>query len=147
MEGTATSIEANQDALDTLYAELTAEVPAAKCGESQAAMPVTISLDDDLLLKKAVEARNGEKFRALFYDGPRGYPSASEADMALCLLLAFWTGRDTARMDRLYRKSALYRQKWDAERRDSTYGWETIHKAAAVCTVVYDPRRTSTRQG
>ncbi len=142
VEGTPTSIEANQDVLDTLYAELTAEVPAAKCGESQAAMPVTISLDDDLLLKKAGEARNGEKFRALFYDGPRGYPSASEADMALCLLLAFWTGRDTARMDRLYRKSALYRQKWDAERRDSTYGWETIHKAAAVCTVVYDPRRT-----
>src|SRR6266702_1458065 len=143
VEETPLRIEGNQEALSALYAELTAKVPSTDLREYHQADPLAaIPLDDDLLLQKAVEARNGEKFRSLFYEGARGYPSPSEADMALCLLLAFWTGCDTVRMDRRYRKSALYRQKWDTSRSESTYGWETIHKAATLCTVVYDPRRT-----
>jgi putative DNA primase/helicase len=142
VEGTPVTIEANQETLDALYAEMTVGDAAQPGKKHQAGPQPALSLEDDLLLKKAVEARNGEKFRALYYHGPQGYPSASEADMALCLMLAFWTGRDTARMDRLYRKSVLYREKWDTARSESTYGWDTIHKAAAVCTVVYDPRRT-----
>ncbi len=61
------------------------------------------------------------------------------------MLLAFWTGKDLERMDRLYRKSALYRDKWDSARSESTYGWETLHRAAARCLLVYDPQQ-STRQ-
>ena len=141
VEGTPVNIESNQKALDALYAELTEQVAVTNSSENQYQKASANFLDDDALLKKAVEARNGEKFRALFYEGARGYPSASEADMALCLLLAFWTGRNKARMDCLYRKSALYREKWDSRRSESTYGWETIHKATALCSIVYDPRR------
>ena len=133
---------AEQNALDALYAELTEQVVTINAGENDNEYASANFLDADALLKKAVEARNGEKFRALFYEGARGYPSASEADMALCLLLAFWTGRDKSRMDCLYRKTALYREKWDSKRSESTYGWETIHKAADLCSIVYDPRRT-----
>jgi len=39
----------------------------------------------------------------------------SSADMALMMHLAFWTGKNCARMDRLYRQSKLMRPKWDRD--------------------------------
>ena len=54
----------------------------------------------------------------------------SRADLALCGLLAFWTHGDVARIDRLFRNSALMRDNWD-ERHSSdgtTYGEMTIAK-------------------
>jgi hypothetical protein len=51
-----------------------------------------------------------------------GYPSPSEADLALVSLLAFWTGGDAVRIDALFRSSALMRGKWDAPRGTQTYG-------------------------
>jgi len=38
-----------------------------------------------------------------------GYPSPSEADLALVSLLAFWTGGDAVRIDALFRSSGLMR--------------------------------------
>ncbi len=164
---TPTTIEARQEALNALYQEMMrlADEQEAGAGETnnhdavQRQTDVSrqpgqghnhhhspVMLDDEQLLQKAVQASNGDKFRALFYQGnTSGYPSASEADMALCMMLAFWTGKDLERMDRLYRRSALYRSKWDSARSESTYGWETLHRAAARCRLVYDPQH-STRQ-
>ncbi|GCF10794.1 phage/plasmid primase, P4 family [Dictyobacter arantiisoli] len=100
-------------------------------------------LDDEELLQRACEASNGARFQALFYDGATiDYTSSSEADMALSLHLAFWTGRDSVRMDKLFRRSALYRTKWDAGRGVSTYGQETLRRACAICTETYTPRRS-----
>lgn len=65
------------------------------------------------------------------------YPSQSEADMALCSHLAFWTGKDAAQMDRLFRQSGLMRDKWDRAQSGSTYGAITINKAIGMCTNVY----------
>lgn len=47
----------------------------------------------------------------------------SEADMALCAHLAYWTGCDVRRMERICRMSGLYRAKWDEQRplADGTY--------------------------
>ena len=42
---------------------------------------------------------------ALWRGDTSAYDSRSEADMALCCLLAFWTGRDGRRVDRLSRPS------------------------------------------
>lgn len=108
LEGMPTTIEACQDTLDALYAEIAAPTVATATKNDvtkiAAAAGLTISQDDELLLKKAMAASNGDKFRALFYHGSTSsYPSASEADMALCMMLAFWTGKDLERMDRLYR--------------------------------------------
>ena len=33
--------------------------------------------------------------------------------MAMCMKLAFWTGRDKEQMDRLFRQSGLIREKWE----------------------------------
>lgn len=99
------------------------------------------SLDDGELLSKARSARNGKLFTDL-YDGDwqSYYNSQSEADMALCNSLAFWTGRDAEQMDRLFRASGLMREKWDRRQSGSTYGALTIKKACDECQSVYTPQ-------
>lgn len=58
-----------------------------------------------------------DKFTQLYKLGDiSGYGSHSEADLALCIMLAKETKGDAAEMDRLFRASALHRDKW--ERRD-----------------------------
>lgn len=70
----------------------------------------------------------------------RAYPhqtdtfDRSSADMALMNGLAFWTGKDSERMDRLFRMSALCRDKY-LKRED--YRKLTIRDAIAKCTQVY----------
>ena len=77
-----------------------------------------------------------DAFVKLFRDGNMAAYNNdhSSADLALCNMLAFWTGRDASRMDELFRRSALYRQdKWNRD----DYRKETIDKAIAGCTNVY----------
>jgi len=75
------------------------------------------TLSDDDLLLRASAAPNGDKFTALWNGDWRGagYPSQSEADLAFCSMLSFWTNRDPGRIDELYRRSGLYRPKWERE--------------------------------
>lgn len=74
--------------------------------------------------------KNGDKFKKLFDDGDiSGYGSRSEADAALCALIAFRTGPDHAAIDELFRQSALYREKW--ERQD--YREATIQYGIEAC--------------
>ena len=91
-----------------------------------------LDLDDAALLERAHDARNGVKFAALWRGDVSGYPSHSEADQALCNLLAFWTGADATRIDLLFRRSGLWRPKWDARRGEQTYGQLTIVTAIAA---------------
>ena len=66
---------------------------------------------DEALIARALDARDGGAFGRLWRGRWRGeYRSQSEADLALCNHLAFWTGRDAARMDRLFRTSGLMRE-------------------------------------
>lgn len=59
--------------------------------------------------------------------------NASSADAALAQHLAFWTGKDCARIERLMQQSALKRDKW--EQRDD-YLPRTIRRAVALCREV-----------
>lgn len=69
------------------------------------------------------------------YPDPARSYDASAADMALMSHLAFWTGKDAQRMDRLFRKSGLCRDKYLKREK---YRRETIHKAIRMCKKVYD---------
>jgi putative DNA primase/helicase len=93
-------------------------------------------LSDDDLVHKALSARNGEAFARLWRGDCQGYPSQSEADLALCSHLAFWTGSDAARMDQIFRRSGLYRLKWDEKHGSQTYGQMTISKAVAGALLI-----------
>lgn len=74
-------------------------------------------------------------------DGTRQY-DASQADGALAGHLAFWTGKNCARIEKLMRESALCREKWDRpDGRFGTYLRRTIVGAVARCTAVYGEAR------
>jgi len=47
---------------------------------------------DEEIIERAREAENGDRFDTLWHGQTGGYESHSEADMALCLHLAYWTG-------------------------------------------------------
>ena len=68
------------------------------------------------------------------------YTSQSEADIALCNLLAFYCQCDTNQMQRIFRRSGLYREKWNERRGEAgTYGEITINRAVADCGNTYTP--------
>ena len=96
----------------------------------------------DEIIATASNAKNGAKFAALFSGDYSAYGSQSEADMAFCNMLAFWTNRNAALMDEIYRKSGLMRDKWERQQSGSTYGALTIKKAIEQCEKVYSPKDT-----
>lgn len=131
--GAASEVEERQAALEAMHlAELGGGGTQAVTSPPDAAACPLPSLADAALLERARHARNGAKFKRLFDHGDAtAYASASEADFALCALLAFWVGKDAAAIDRLFRRSALMRPKWDEARGKSTWGAETIERILA----------------
>lgn len=125
------------DAPETDAAETVAEAPT-----QHSAVPIP----DDELLERARDAANGDKFSRLWTGSTTGYESHSEADLALCRMLAFWTGGDATRVDRLFRRSGLYRDKWDAVHYadGSTYGEKTVERAVRATDDVYTPPEAHT---
>jgi len=97
-------------------------------------------LTDEEIIEKATDAGNGEIFAELMAGKWEGkYPSQSEADMALCMKLAFWSGKDKEQMDRIFRTSGLFREKWDQKHHadGATYGEETLERAVESTESVY----------
>lgn len=136
--GTPTDLEERTAALAELHARLFPAPPPtppapgadrlAHAGHRRPAYPAT----DAELIARAHAARNGAKFGALWRGDASGYASRSEADLALCGMLAFWTGGDAARVDRLFRQSGLMRGKWTVARGAETYGGRTIGYALGI---------------
>ncbi|NQT55488.1 MAG: hypothetical protein HQ551_04600 [Desulfobacteraceae bacterium] len=127
-------IRENQEALDKLIKKLRpAEKPKAppQRGES--------TLDDNRLIDKILESGNGDKIHKLLDGDWSGYGSQSEADLAFCNSLAFWTGNSEGQIDRIFRTSALMRDKWDTKHFSDgrTYGQATIHKAIVSTSKTY----------
>lgn len=120
-----------QETLEKLHRRVEAAKTQTSTTQSHTAATAGFSGEDERLIEKAARK---QVFRALFYSGDTsGFSSHSEADLALCGALAFWTGKDPERMDRLFRESALYREKW--ERADYRRG--TIETAISRCRNVY----------
>ncbi len=61
--------------------------------------------------------KNGQKFGKLYYKGDcSDYQSASEADAALCSMIAYRTGDDPELIEYIFSKSALNRDKWESRK-------------------------------
>lgn len=71
------------------------------------------------------------RYRSLWYGRweEMGYPTQSEADLALAGYLLWLCQGDTRAADALFRASGLYRPKWDERRGDQTYGERTLARA------------------
>jgi hypothetical protein len=112
--------------------------------------------DDDTLLERAMRSQ-GNSAQAAFGSGAvtfadlftadvdvlgAKWPSStggaydgSAADQSFANMLAFWTGKDCERMERLMRLSALARPKWDDH---ATYLQNTILNACGTVGAVYN---------
>ena len=130
-------IEHRTDELAAMHAQVFSDNGSKSSGPTSTPTLGTSSLDDAELLTRARNASNGAKFEAFWSGDWSGYPSQSEADLALCGMLAFWTGGDPAAIDRLFRQSGLMRDKW--ERPD--YLARTIDFALSGKTEFYTPGR------
>lgn len=82
--------------------------------------------------------KNGEKFKKLYDEGNfSDYGSQSEADAALCAIIAFRTGPDPDAIDAIFRDSALYRDKWERD----DYREATINIGIEACQGVFHRSR------
>jgi primase-polymerase (primpol)-like protein len=113
VQGTPETIEQRTAALAALHARLFRQPEDRPAPRPSG--PRRVDPDDAALLERALGARNGVKFAALWRGDWSGYPSQSEADLALCSTLSFWTDGDPGRVDRLFRRSGLYRPKWERD--------------------------------
>jgi putative DNA primase/helicase len=102
-------------------------------------------LSDHEIIARAMRATNGGEFAKLWCGESNGHASASEADLALCSYLRFWTGGNPEAMDRLFRQSGLYRPKWDERHFGDgrTYGRATIERALERTSEFYNPKSQS----
>jgi primase-polymerase (primpol)-like protein len=141
VEGTPRSAKERHDELDEVYDEHIGVGTTVGGNEQASRQSSTPALSDSELIRRAGAAKNGEKFQRLWQGQTTGYASQSEADMALCCLLAFWTGGDAKRIDSLFRDSGLIREKWDEQHYSdgSTYGEVTVKRAVDVADEFYEP--------
>src|SRR5262249_2319411 len=90
-------------------------------------------LDDEEVLRRARNARNGESFRRLFDQGDMSeYGDDHDfADFGLCHRLAYWTDSNVEQIKRLFPQSALMRDKWN----DPEYQQQTIAEAISLAGI------------
>ncbi len=117
--------------------DLCQEVFSAPDPEPDRAPTEPNDLDDRELIEKAKQADDGGTFARLWNgDTSEHGDDHSSADLALVNKLAFWTGGDRDRIDQLFRKSGLCREKWTGR---PDYRKRTIDKAMQGRTEFYDP--------
>ena len=98
----------------------------------------------DAILRRMFDSKHGQKLQDLYNGSWERYGigdgSQSSADQAFCNTLAFWCRCDAALMDAIFRRSGLYRQKWDKRRGAKTYGQITIDRAIKDCRDIWEPQ-------
>lgn len=133
------------DALICLYQQTkgkTSDKSAARSQQSRTPyMPV------DQVITKIRQSKQARKFDALMQGDTTGYSSPSEADFALCSVIAFWT-QDITVIDAIIRQSKLMRPKWDEVHYadGATYGERTVENAISVQERTYTPPSQNRRQ-
>ena len=143
--GEPAPIEDRTEALDKLRAHYW---PPRPVGEPVAPRTRTVSASDAEVLDKLRmhNARAAALYDAGDLTGYNGDHSA--ADLALCAHLIYWTDGDIVQADRLFRCSALMRDKWDETHFSSgeTYGQHTLAKALSAYMDAASMRRQAGRR-
>jgi hypothetical protein len=128
LPGTPTQIMERQPQIDRVFNRIFGaqkETPKVEKSTPRA------NVDVSPVLQKMFSSKHGDKIKALFDGKSEDHASASEADLALCGHLAYWSDNDAVIMDAAFRQSALMRPKWDEKHYSTglTYGQNTIATA------------------
>jgi len=153
IQSTPDKINNNQETLDWFHRKFIAgeaisdeteihKLPDQINTESDQSPSQVSTAETKSILEKIRASKQKDKFDRLFKGDIAEYSSQSEADLALCSILAFWTGRNNSFIDEVFRKSGLFRQKWDEKHFSdgTTYGQSTINKSIENCKEVYTPK-------
>ena len=129
LDGTPDCIHNRQAEMEDLHAEVFGSRQNAQ-NKSHAGKS-TSTLSDEEVLGRARKSKNADKFKRLWSGDWTGYASQSEGDLALCSMLAFWSKCSTEQIDRLFRESRMFREKWDETHHGDgrTYGQGTVQMA------------------
>ncbi len=96
-------------------------------------------LSDESVIAKATASKQTDKFQNLWNGDISDYPSQSEVDLGLVSILAFYCNGNKEQIDRMFRKSSLFRSKWDKIHGNKAYGEITIDKALSGMKNFYSP--------
>lgn len=141
------SIQPRQTELDALYHMVFEEDNApsdstADTSEQPRFVNPHAPPSDEAVLNVLQLSSSAAKFHLLWtghwQEETLNYPSQNEADLALVSYLVFVCGGDDERIDRIFRQSGLYREKWDRP----DYRRRTIDKALRDRTEFYVPTRS-----
>ncbi|ASN71416.1 phage/plasmid primase, P4 family [Bacillus toyonensis] len=125
-------VEDRTDELKALFEKYLKEKPKPEKKQSTTSFEredIT-SLSNVELWERMFDSKSGAAIKDLF-QGMLINGDHSSTDMALCNHLAFWTDKDSAKMDSMFRESSLLREKWDKPHSSDgrTYGQMTIDTA------------------
>ncbi|NTV12349.1 MAG: hypothetical protein HGA96_00200 [Desulfobulbaceae bacterium] len=136
LEGTPKDIELRDNELFAVFTKNFGPAGEKACSESD------LTAEDLALIKKAEQAKNGGHFKQLWKGDWSDYPSQSEAELALCKMLAYWSGNNLDQMERIFRRSNLMRPKWLKRGGGlSLYGKDTLEKATAPIVPITSPKQ------
>jgi primase-polymerase (primpol)-like protein len=120
LEGYSRTIETRTSELDHFFEKHFSEQKENKCSKE--------ALTDEEITGLAANAANRDKFKGLMEGDTSGYKSESEADEALCCIIAFYTSNE-AQIERIWSKSGLSaREKFQRD----DYRKRTIIKALDI---------------
>ena len=153
IQSTPDKINNNQETLDWFHRKFIAgeaisdeteihKLPDQINTESDQSPSQVSTAETKSIIEKIRASKQKDKFERLFKGDIAEYSSQSEGDLALCSILAFWTVRNNSLIDKVFRQSALFRQKWDDKHFSdgTTYGQSTINKSIENCKEVYTPK-------
>jgi primase-polymerase (primpol)-like protein len=137
LPGLPATVEDRGGALAALYRETFGDGQ----GDTYGALPEPVSppMGDDEVLALCRGARNAGKFEALYDDGDLDGHGGdhSAADLALIMVMSLYT-QDEEQLDRLFRRSALVRDKWTSR---PDYRERTIRFALSADREYYGAER------
>ena len=141
LPGTSHRVEDRQEEIEALHARLfpPEEQHAPTKAPVMNGAAASEVLTDAEVLRRAMSSRSGDRFARLWAGDRSDYASDSEADLALCSMLAFWVGDDQERIASLVVRSGLNREKWNRE----DYRGLTISRAIEGTTEFYKPGKDS----
>jgi len=146
LEHLPATINECQSAFDAVYEQVFGASPFARPWNSidDDEVDGAAALSDEQIIQLAkTHPRSGRKFGDLWAGKWQDhFPSQSEADSSIVFTLAFYT-KDASQIDRIFRISALLRDKWNEQHGEQTYGQMTIRNALENVTSQYSTRPRS----
>lgn len=132
--GVKREIPERQEQLDKFYKTHLEAPNPTKAPATSGVRSGDVRLSDDEVIGKLIKEPSGKGERLYCGDTGDYENDESRADLALVSKLYFYT-QDSEQIDRIFRRSGLYREKW--ERTD--YRHRTFMKAANSTTEVWQP--------